>query len=82
MRRERAGRRSPPGVNLAAEGFVLVGGRLDSIDGKPVPALVYRADRHVINLVVLSARRGPLAETVMRRGYRMRHWTIGDLGYS
>jgi anti-sigma factor RsiW len=72
---------SPPGVDLAGEGFPLVGGRLDLIAGKPVPALVYRAGKHVINVFVLPSRPGDLAETVTRRGYRLRHWTVGDLGY-
>jgi len=72
---------SPPGVDLGAEGFVLVGGRLDLIAGEPVPALVYRAGKHVINVFVLPARSGTFAETVTRRGYSLRHWTIGDLGY-
>jgi len=72
---------SPPGVDLAAEGFALVGGRLDLIDGEPVPALVYRAGKHVINVFVLPARSGAFAESVTRRGYSLHHWTIGDLGY-
>ena len=72
---------SPPGVDLAAEGFALVGGRLDLIEGKPVPALVYRAGKHVINVFVLPARSGAFANSVTRRGYSLRHWTIGDLGY-
>jgi anti-sigma factor RsiW len=72
---------SPPGVDLAAEGFPLVGGRLDLIDGRPVPALVYRAGKHVINVFVLPARPGERGETVTRRGYTLRHWVAGDLGY-
>jgi anti-sigma factor RsiW len=72
---------SPPGVDLAAQGFPLVGGRLDLIEGQPVPALVYRAGKHVINVFVLPAGRGDFAETVMRRGYTLRHWVAGDLGY-
>jgi anti-sigma factor (TIGR02949 family) len=72
---------SPPGIDLAAEGFPLIGGRLDLIAGKPVPALVYRAGKHIINVFVLPALTGDHAETVTRRGYALRHWTSGDLGY-
>ncbi len=72
---------SPPGVDLAAQGFPLVGGRLDLIEGKPVPALVYRAGKHVVNVFVLPARVGEYAETVTRRGYTLHHWNEGDLGY-
>ena len=72
---------SPPGVDLALEGFPLIGGRLDLIAGKPVPALVYRAGKHIINVFVLPAPPGDHAETVARRGYTLRHWSNGDLGY-
>jgi anti-sigma factor (TIGR02949 family) len=72
---------SPPGIDLTAEGFPLVGGRLDLIEGRPVPALVYRAGRHVINVFVLPARTGLFGLSVTRRGYTVRRWTAGDLGY-
>jgi anti-sigma factor RsiW len=72
---------SPPGVDLAAESFPLIGGRLDLIQGKPVPALVYRAGKHVINVFVLPSRPGDHGETVTRRGYTLNHWNQGDLGY-
>ena len=72
---------SPPAVDLAPEGFPLVGGRLDLIAGKPVPALVYRRREHVINVFVLPASRGDLAKTLTRRGYSLRHWDEGDLGF-
>ncbi len=72
---------SPPGVDLAAAGFPLVGGRLDLIQGKPVPALVYRAGKHIINVFVLPAREGDFGETLTRRGYTLHHWNEGDIGY-
>jgi mycothiol system anti-sigma-R factor len=72
---------SPPAVDLSAEGFPLVGGRLDVIEGKPVPALVYKRHEHVISVFVLPATRGDLGATVTRRGYTMRHWDEGDLGF-
>ena len=72
---------SPPAVDLSAEGFPLVGGRLDLIAGKPVPALVYKRREHVINLFVLPAAKPDLGAASSRRGYSLRHWTEGDLAF-
>lgn len=72
---------SPPAVDLGAEGFPLIGGRLDVIEGKPIPALVYKRRQHLISVFVLSAGRGDLGETLTRRGYSVRHWDEGDLGF-
>jgi anti-sigma factor (TIGR02949 family) len=72
---------SPPAVDLTAQGFPLVGGRLDLIAGKPIPALVYKRREHVINVFVLPASHGDLAATITRHGYSVRHWDAGDLGF-
>jgi anti-sigma factor RsiW len=43
---------APPVPDLAAQGFSLVGGRIDYVLGKPVAAIVYLRSGHLINLFV------------------------------
>jgi anti-sigma factor RsiW len=74
---------APPVVDLTAEGFTLLGGRLDYIDGEPVAAIVYQRRKHLINLFVaqrLGARHsGALSEAI--QGYNVRHWSQDGLDF-
>jgi anti-sigma factor RsiW len=74
---------APPVVDLTAQGFTLIGGRLDYIDGKPVGVLVYKRRAHVINLFVVQAslagQFAPHAETI--RGFNIRRWSSGGLEF-
>jgi anti-sigma factor RsiW len=68
---------APPVVDLTAQGFTLLGGRLDYIDGKAVAAIVYRRRVHVINLFVAQGAgldRGT-AHSEMVQGFNVRRWT-------
>jgi anti-sigma factor RsiW len=44
---------SPPAPDLAGLGFPLVGGRVEIVEGRPVPALVYCHKEHLISVVAL-----------------------------
>ena len=70
---------APPVVDLAAQGYPLVGGRLDRIDGKRVAALVFHRQAHVINLFIWpgDAPAAPLMQ--QKNGYNLVRWGQGGL---
>jgi anti-sigma factor RsiW len=72
---------APPVPDLVAQGFTLVGGRLDFIDGRPVAALVYRRRAHVINVFV-GQRLGQAPESPQLQvvqGFNVLRWRDGGL---
>ena len=74
---------APPVIDLTAEGFTLLGGRLDYIDGEPVASVVYKRRKHAINLFV-AQRLGAAHANVTDRtvqGYNVRHWSAGGLDF-
>ena len=74
---------SPRVVDLAAEGFPLIGGRIDVINKTAVPTLVYRKDLHIISLTsILSSGAGRDAVTAREaQGYNMVSWNDGVSTY-
>jgi len=74
---------APPVIDLTAQGFTLLGGRLDYIDGEPVASIVYQRRKHIINLFVaqrLGAKRA-LAKAESIQGYNVRHWSDDGLDF-
>jgi mycothiol system anti-sigma-R factor len=74
---------APPVVDLSAEGFPLIGGRLDYLDNRPVAALVYGRRKHFINLFVWPAasNESKAPKTITREGYQLLHWADPDFNY-
>jgi anti-sigma factor RsiW len=80
---------SPPVNDFAKDGFPLVGGRLDYINGRQVAALVYQHGKHVINVFMwpsaFSTTNARRIET--EHGYNvvqlivagMNCWVVSDL---
>ncbi|HLZ74925.1 anti-sigma factor family protein [Phenylobacterium sp.] len=75
---------APPVPELAAEGFPLVGGRLDYVDGHVAPAIVYKRRLHTVNLFVWPAEGRVLneARSTRRDGYSLTEWTSGGLRFA
>lgn len=74
---------APRVVDLAPDGFTLVGGRVDVIDRTPVPTLVYRIRQHLISLMALPSSGGAAGTTVRRtiNGYNLVGWTQDGVDY-
>jgi anti-sigma factor RsiW len=74
---------SPPVKDLALEGFPLVGGRLDYLDGRNVAALVFQRQKHVINLFIwpLKEQRSNPASITSIQGYNVIHWSEAGMAF-
>src|ERR1700739_4487268 len=74
---------SPPVIDLTAQGFTLIGGRLDYVDARAIGAVVYKRPAHVINLFVAqtsnAGRKPAKIETV--QGFNIRRWSDRGLNY-
>jgi anti-sigma factor RsiW len=74
---------APPVIDLTAQGFTLIGGRLDYVDARPVGAIVYRRRLHTINLFVAqtASTETRAARTETFQGFNIRSWSEGGLNY-
>jgi anti-sigma factor RsiW len=74
---------APVVLDLSAQGFPLIGGRLDYLDGHPVAALVYHYRLHVINLFTWPTGHAPdkQPQFATQEGYNSIHWTEAGMEY-
>ncbi len=73
---------APAVVDLASEGFPLVGGRLDVVGGQSVAALVYGRRKHVINVFVWPSESPDTAfQSGGQRGHAWIRWTRGGMRF-
>ncbi len=73
---------SPPVPDLTRAGYTLVGGRVDILERRPVAAIVYQHEKHVINLFVWPATDRKIDMDVQsERGYHFCGWNQARLNF-
>jgi anti-sigma factor RsiW len=72
---------SPEVTDYSNQGFPLVGGRLDYAGGHAVAALVYRHDKHIVNLFVWPAAALSGSSAISVDGYNFEHWSATGMEY-
>ena len=73
---------APRVVDLADQGFPLVGGRVDVIGRAPVATLVYRHRQHLISLSAVPGGRTIAATPKEIGGYNLLSWSENGTAYS
>jgi anti-sigma factor RsiW len=72
-------------VDLAGDGFPLLGGRIDVVAGAAAPTLVYKRHEHLISVTELRANVSDYPTTPKRRaldGYPVIVWSDGERAYA
>ena len=74
---------APPVIDLTAQGFTLIGGRLDYLDARAIGAVVYRRRQHIINLFVAQTAdaKHHAAKMETMQGFNIWRWSNRGLNY-
>jgi anti-sigma factor RsiW len=72
---------SPVVVDFAAQGYRLIGGRIDSLDQRRVPVVVYQHGAHFINVFTWAVDTAGMPRDTTRSGYHLAFWRVGNLEY-
>jgi anti-sigma factor RsiW len=70
---------SPQVPDLAAQGFSLLGGRVDVVGSSPVATIVYKHAAHTVSLTTLRPGQAVSEQTIA--GYNVRSWSDGNFTY-
>ncbi len=72
---------SPPVADLSAQGFELLGARVDHIDGRLVAVLAYKRRQHIIDAYVWPSRDRATEIELKRDGFNLARFAAGDMTF-
>lgn len=72
---------APTTPDFSAEGFPLVGGRVDVIGRQPVPVMIYKRRQHTISVTVTAVTGTAASTQNVIDGTNVTSWTDGNLMY-
>ncbi len=70
---------APQVVALEADGFMLLGGRVDTVAGAPRATLAYELRRHILSVFVWPAERQQAPLVTQLNGFNLLHWSDGAM---
>ena len=72
---------APPVFDLAAQGFPLMGGRIEHLRGNAIAALAYARNRHVVDVFVWPSAAQSVPLRSQHKGFNVLHWADGSMQY-
>lgn len=66
---------------LREQGFALLGGRVQAVQGRPTATLAYQVRLHKIDLYQWPTEHGTAPEKLQRRGFNLVRWGDGAMQY-
>jgi anti-sigma factor RsiW len=72
---------SPAVADFEAQGYKLLGGRTDPVEGQRAAVLVYQHGAHTINVFTWASDAPAVPHEITRNGYHLDFWKVGNLQY-
>jgi anti-sigma factor RsiW len=72
---------SPPVADFSRQGFKLIGGRVDFLEGQRAAVTVYRHGAHIVNVFAWADYEDRLPDFATRNGYHIIAWKSGNLTF-
>jgi anti-sigma factor RsiW len=72
---------APPVEDFKADGFNLLGARLEPLQGNLTASLVYGYKQHIITVYVWPSDRSQPPESLQKRGFNLQHWSDSSMQY-